>query len=319
MTFKEKLKLDEALPFEDKVNLTKEIIKNTYKQKDGKIYVAYSGGKDSKVLLHITRQLYPEVLGVFNNTTNEKKEILEYVENTENVKWLLPKKGFAWILKNYGFPMVSKKVCKQVNTIKNPTDKNKNVTNLMLTGFTSKGKYLFREKMSEKWKPLINEDFCITSKCCEILKHKPSEEFQKQSGLFPLTGIMASEGDTRRTEIERSGYVIDSLARPLGFWSEEDIWEYSKRYNLRFAENYYDRYVNGVFVSADKRSGCDLCFMGFQFEITKKRQSDMFYQNRAEKSMICEPKRFEKIMNIENNGVKFKEAMKIVFDYETRK
>lgn len=312
------LKQDQLLNLDDKVRKTKEIIKSFYEQKQGKVYIAYSGGKDSSVLLHIARTLYPDILAVFNNTTNEKKEILDYVSKTHNVKTLLPEKGFVWIIKKYGFPMVSKKVSKQVNILKNPTEKNHNISNLFLTSFTSKGKYLFKEKMSEKWKPLIEQPFDLTSKCCEILKHNPSSKFQKQTGLFSMTGIMASESDMRDTEIKRSGYFIDTLARPLAFWNEEDIWEYSKQYNLRFADCYYDRYVNGQFVTADKRTGCDLCFMGFQFEVTKKKSQDIFYQNRAEKSQICNGKQFNKIMNIQNNGVKFKEAMKIVFGYEIK-
>ena len=42
----------------------------------------------------------------------------------------------------------------------------------------------------------------------------------------------------------------------------------------------------------------------------------MFYQNRLQKSKICDPKGFEKIMNTKNNGVTFREAIKTVFKYE---
>lgn len=316
MNYKENLKIDMQLPLLAKIELSKIIIKQYYETKNGKIYVAFSGGKDSTVLLHIVRSIYPDALAVFCNTTNEKPEIYEYVKNTQNVKWLLPKKGLNWIIKKYGFPMISKKVCKQVNTLKNPTDDNKNLTNLFLNGFTQKGKYLYKEKMSEIWKPLVNEPFDISSKCCEILKHEPARRFDAETGMSAMSGIMASESDTRKTEIERSGYVIDTVARPLAFWNEEDVWEYAKLNNIRFAENYYDRYVNGQFVTADKRSGCDKCLMGFKFEITKKRQQDMFYQNRLQKSQICDPKGFEKIMNTKNNGVTFRKAIKTVFKYE---
>ena len=40
------------------------------------VYVAFSGGKDSTVLLHIVRSLYPQIEGVFANTGNEFPEIV---------------------------------------------------------------------------------------------------------------------------------------------------------------------------------------------------------------------------------------------------
>jgi 3'-phosphoadenosine 5'-phosphosulfate sulfotransferase (PAPS reductase)/FAD synthetase len=39
-----------------------------YHHFDGQVYVAFSGGKDSTVLLHIVRQIYPEIPAVFVDT-----------------------------------------------------------------------------------------------------------------------------------------------------------------------------------------------------------------------------------------------------------
>lgn len=44
------------------------LIKEWYETFNGLVYVAFSGGKDSTVLLHLVRRLYPEVPAVFNNT-----------------------------------------------------------------------------------------------------------------------------------------------------------------------------------------------------------------------------------------------------------
>jgi len=77
-------------------------------------------------------------------------------------------------------------------------------------------------------------------------------------------------------------------------------------FNIRFAENYYDREVNGVHIEADKRSGCEYCFMGFQFEVDKP-------QNRLSKSKILNPKRYNKMMKVEHNGISMKRAISKTF------
>jgi len=304
----EQLILDQALSLDEKIAKSKELIKEFYEKNNGNIHVAYSGGKDSSVVLHMTRSMFPDTLAVFNNTTNEKKEIIEYVKETPNVHTLFPKKSFIKVMKEHGFPMASKTVCKQINTMKHPTEKNATIRNLYTTGFTAAGRYLPRQVLAKKWKFLIEEPFSITSKCCVILKHEPAERFQKETGSKPITGLMAVESAQRKSHITKYGYMLDSVCRAIGFWTEEDIWNYAKKYNIRFAENYYDRWINGVFVKGDKRSGCEYCLMGFAFETTKKRKSDEEYQNRLQISKICDPKKYKVMMKISNNGVSFREA-----------
>lgn len=53
------------LPLEVKIQKSLLRIREWYEYYDGKVYVAYSGGKDSIVLLHLVRSIYPEVEGVF--------------------------------------------------------------------------------------------------------------------------------------------------------------------------------------------------------------------------------------------------------------
>ena len=49
-------------------------------QRDGQVYISFSGGKDSTVLLHIARQIYPEIEAVFVNTGLEYPEIQKFVK-----------------------------------------------------------------------------------------------------------------------------------------------------------------------------------------------------------------------------------------------
>lgn len=46
-----------------------------------KVYVSFSAGKDSTVLYHLARILYPDILGVFCNTGNEYPDIIRFVNS----------------------------------------------------------------------------------------------------------------------------------------------------------------------------------------------------------------------------------------------
>ena len=55
----------QEMPLDDKVKRTELLIKEWYEHYDGNVVVSFSGGKDSTVLLHIVRKLYPDVQAVF--------------------------------------------------------------------------------------------------------------------------------------------------------------------------------------------------------------------------------------------------------------
>lgn len=59
------------------------------------VYVSFSGGKDSTVLLDLCRILYPDIKAVFCNTGNEYPDIVYFVrdkiKNGENIEIIQPK------------------------------------------------------------------------------------------------------------------------------------------------------------------------------------------------------------------------------------
>lgn len=48
-----------------------------------KVYLSFSGGKDSTVLLHLARRIFPDILAVFCSTGNEYPEIIQFVNQTK--------------------------------------------------------------------------------------------------------------------------------------------------------------------------------------------------------------------------------------------
>ena len=109
----------QALPLHLKVALTKSRIRQWVNEfgTDG-VYVSFSGGKDSTVLLHIVRSLYPDVPTVFCDTGLEYPEIRDFVKTFDNVVWLKPKMTFRKVIEKYGYPFISKEVSECVEGAK---------------------------------------------------------------------------------------------------------------------------------------------------------------------------------------------------------
>ena len=105
----------QALPLSLKIRLTKQRIREWVNHfgEDG-VYVSFSGGKDSTVLLHIVREMYPDVPAVFVDTGLEYPEIRQFVRTFDNVEWIKPKKNFRKVIEDYGYPFISKEVSESV-------------------------------------------------------------------------------------------------------------------------------------------------------------------------------------------------------------
>lgn len=107
---KEDLKRLQSLSLEEKVDITLGRIMQWYNYWKGNVYVSYSGGKDSTVLLHLVRSLYPDVPAVYVNTGLEYPEIQAKVREQENATILSPEMPFVQVLTEYGYPLISKEV-----------------------------------------------------------------------------------------------------------------------------------------------------------------------------------------------------------------
>ena len=114
MYTEEKLKELQALSLEDKIALSKIRITEFYEHYDGNVVVSFSGGKDSTVLLHIVRTLYPEVKGVYCDTGLEYPEVKEHVKKQENIEIIRPKLSFREVIDQYGWVFPSKETAEKL-------------------------------------------------------------------------------------------------------------------------------------------------------------------------------------------------------------
>lgn len=106
----------QRLPLEAKVCATQARIYEWLEKygADG-VYVAFSGGKDSTVLLRLVREIAPEVAAVFVDTGLEYPEVKRFAKSFDNITVLRPKMRFDEVIKKYGYPLISKEVSECVS------------------------------------------------------------------------------------------------------------------------------------------------------------------------------------------------------------
>ena len=111
---KEDLKIMQAWPLERKIQVTQTRILEWYTKFDGKVYVSFSGGKDSTALLDLARRACPDIEAVFVDTGLEFPEIREFVKTKDNVTWLKPEMNFRKVIETYGYPVGSKRTASNI-------------------------------------------------------------------------------------------------------------------------------------------------------------------------------------------------------------
>lgn len=301
---KEELKGLQQLPLEVKIALSKDRIREWYDYWKGSVYVSFSGGKDSTVLLDLVRSIYKDIPAVFCDTGLEYPEIRKFALSHENVIRLRPEMRFDEVIKKYGYPVISKEIARSVRLARNVKPGCEN-------SYTKKfdGKLYYKGKKSqfnlEKWKFLLDAPFLISEKCCDIMKKDPAKEFEKHTGRRPFIGTMACESRVRTQVWMRTGCnayeSTNKVSSPLSFWTEQDVLKYIIENNLDYCREVYGEITeqNGVFkLTGVPRTGCMFCMFGCHLDK---------HPNRFERMKISHPKQYEYCMS--------KLGIKEVLDY----
>ena len=104
----------QALPLYRKIMITQARIMEWQNHYNGQVCVSFSGGKDSTVLLHIARQMFPDIPAVFSNTGLEYPEIQRFVKSFDNVDIVTPSMNFGEVISTYGYPLIGKEVAEAI-------------------------------------------------------------------------------------------------------------------------------------------------------------------------------------------------------------
>lgn len=318
------LQMLQALPLDLKIPMTKARIRQWVNEfgEEG-VYVSFSGGKDSTVLLHLVREMYPRVPAVFVDTGLEYPEIRDFVKTFDNVTWLRPKMNFRQVIEKYGYPFASKEVSKSVHEARrgkpdakvrekfdDNSEKNKKYTGYSLS----------------RWAFLLDEDAPrVSHMCCNIMKKNVSHNYEKKTGRKKMTGMMAEESRLRAEEwIRRGCNAFDGktqVSNPMSFWREQDVLLYIYLNHIEIAPVYgdvvKDTEVEGQMDFADmglfdqematfkttgaKRTGCMFCGFGCHLDECP---------SRFERMKETHPKQYNYIMKPwEEGGLGYKEVI----------
>jgi 3'-phosphoadenosine 5'-phosphosulfate sulfotransferase (PAPS reductase)/FAD synthetase len=243
------------MEYQRKLVAAKNNIIEFYEQLNGNCYISFSGGRDSTVLLHLARSLYPDIEAVFIDTGLEYPEIRSFVLEQKNITTIKPKKTFKNVIEEYGYPVVSKDVASKIHEIR--TTKSDDLKNKRLEGKVSKNGKLCG-KLPNKWRFLLQAPFKISSRCCYHLKKAPAYSFERKTKKYPMLGIRKQESGLRQ---QRQGCLMFRSKRPtawpIGSWSDSDIDRYIHEHDVRISKIYHMGY---------KRTGCMFCMFGCHLE-----------------------------------------------------
>ena len=112
----EELKTRQAYPLDLKIALTRERVRGWVNEfgEDG-VYISFSGGKDSTVLMDIIRnEMGLNIPAVFVDVPTQFPELKQFALSWENVEVIKPKISFIEVCEKYGFPLISKEISDSV-------------------------------------------------------------------------------------------------------------------------------------------------------------------------------------------------------------
>ena len=259
---------------------------------DGCVFVSFSGGKDSCVMLSLVEMILPRVPCVFVQTGCEMPAVVRFVREMQtdhNIRMIRPRKTMKEVFRKCGFPLVSKEVSHDIENVrKNPY------------GISARKKLWLGNPnhIPERWMYLLNEPYNVSDRCCYHLKKAPSHKYIHDTQTYPYIGLLATESRARATAyVSRGGCnSFNETSRaypaswPLAIWTDEDIWAYIKDRHLRLPD-VYERGAN--------RTGCMGCGFGCHRDSTNLETLYRLY-----------PQWYNTILSYQNGETTYREALR---------
>ena len=289
----ERLKRNDFLlnrPYADKVQWAADVVEAWKEvcEEYGKNYAVSVGGLDSITLLAFVREVLGEDVPGISVSVLEDKSI-QRVHDEMHVTKITPLKSKVQILKEYGFPVVSKLASAKISRLQTPGDTSPIIKAYMTGDMGAWGNFGHNErfKLPDKWVELFGglykefrpdldckvAPFKVSDQCCYWLKELPAMQYQQEHNIFPFLGLMQSEGGRRQYSLRMHGcnYVGESTARscPFNFFSRQDLLQLALDLNVHVPEIYGEivRDPDGTLrTTKAQRTGCSMCGYGIHLD-----------------------------------------------------
>lgn len=301
----------QSVPYAQKVKMSEQRVRefiHECKERGLNCHVSV-GGLDSIVLASFIEHLGFDVPRVSASSLEDKSIQAVHKEmGCINVK---PLKSKVSILQEEGFPVLSKKIANKIDTLANPTEKNKTVRHAIITGecgaqghFATDSKMRLPAKYLKLFGGLDTEGarlgyqkppFKVSHRCCHYLKEKPCDDWARENNSVPFLGLMASEGGQRADALEENGcnYFGATTARscPFAFWFHSDVIHLAVDLGVHIPEIYGEVKVSETVnefgdheytTTGEQRTGCSMCGFGIQLEKRPHRFDRLFERNPQE-------------------------------------
>lgn len=276
----------QALPYEAKVRHAEIRAREFFNELQGMCHVSV-GGLDSITLLLFLRSIGIHVPAISVSCLEDKS--IQDVHKQIGVIALKPAKSKVEVIREYGFPVLSKEKAGKISLLQNPTEKNATVRHAIITGETGEyggNRKNTRMKLPKKWLELFGgadeegaalgyaaAPFKVSEKCCYFLKEKPCDDYAKEHGTYPYLGLMASEGGRRERSLAINGcnYYGKTTTRsaPFAIFSRQDILQLALDLNAPVPAIYGEiiREADGTLrTTRAQRTGCSMCGFGVHLE-----------------------------------------------------
>ena len=261
------------------------------------------GGLDSITLLVFLRSIGIDVPAVSVSALEDKSIIKVHKEL--GVEAIRPLRKKTEVIKEFGFPIISKEIARKIDLLQHPSEKNRTVRHAIITGETGEyggNRTGTRMKMSQKWLEKFGgadeegaalgyaaAPFMVSDKCCYYLKEKPCDEWARVHYSVPYLGLMASEGGRRQKALMMHGcnYFGATTIRsaPFAIFDRQDILQLALDLAVPVPEIYGEivRDENGKLrTTGAQRTGCSMCGFGIHMEKRPHRFDQLYQRNPKE-------------------------------------
>lgn len=293
------------LPYQGKVSLARTRILDWRATCDmyGKDYAVSVGGLDSITLLALVRDtLGQDAKGVSVSILEDKS--IQRVHKEMGVIPIKPLKTKVQVIREYGFPVISKMVSAKISRLQVPGDTSPIIKAYMTGEEGAWGGYKTnkRFKLPDKWVELFGglyqefrpdleckvAPFKVSDQCCYWLKEEPMRRYQEEHNFWPFLGLMQSEGGRRQYSLRMHGcnYVGKDTARscPFNFFSRQDLLQLALDLKVHVPEIYGEivRDEKGQLrTTKAQRTGCSMCGYGIHLD-KRPHHFDLLYEQNPD-------------------------------------